>query len=214
MLKMIGILELGKCCTNCVCTNRRPITVQKNMICHSNRRGRDRLRRIMRKMPSSMNGENDQMSSLSTAQVRSWPARKPESTSKGIAAHSPCRRAGMPTRTPPSDPAQRPPITPSRRTVSKLMSPAWKLFEKIRVQTPTMIGRPNQSTRYTFCRNVRSSRNKRRLNSLERTRLLDTAAATPSLNSKLKRMSRCSMEFVSSDLPETLYDDKERPRKL
>src|ERR1019366_1220640 len=210
MLKM----EFGKYCTNWVCTKRRPITVQKNMICQSNRRGRGRLRRMMRKMLSSMNGENDQISSLSTAQVRNWPARKPESTSKGIAAHSPCSRAGMAISTPPSDPAQRPPITPSRRAVSKLMSPAWKLFEKIRAQTPTMIGSPNQSTRYSFCWKVRSSRNKRLLNSLERTRLLDTAAATPSLNSKLKRMSRCSMEFVSSDLPESLCDDQERPRKL
>ncbi len=35
-----------------VCTKRKPITVQKNMICQSNRRGRGRLRRIMRKMPS------------------------------------------------------------------------------------------------------------------------------------------------------------------
>ena len=117
-----------------------------------------------------MNGENDQMSSLSMAMVRSWPARKPESTSKGIAAHSPCSSAGRPISTPPSDPAQRPPITPSSSAVSKLRSPARKLFWKIRIQTPIMIGRPNHRTRYSFCRKVRSSRNNRSLNSLDRTR--------------------------------------------
>src|SRR6202158_6174087 len=143
-----------------------------------------------------MKGENDQMSSLSSAMVRNWPARKPQRTSKGMAAHSPCRSAGMPMSTPPSDPARRPPITPSRRVVSKLTSPAAKLLCEIRVQTPTMIGRPNQSTRYSFCRMVRSSRNSNDLNSLERTSVLETAAATPSLNSKLRRMSRGSIRFV------------------
>src|SRR5215467_5852080 len=60
-----------------------------------------------------------------------------------------------------------------------------------------MIGSPNQSTRYIFCRNVRSSRKSRFLNSRERTRLLETAAATPSFTSKLIRMSRGSIDRVT-----------------
>src|SRR5580765_1166203 len=67
----------------------------------------------------------------------------------------------------------------------------------MRIQTPSMIGSPNQSTRYILCRNVRSSRKRRFLNSLERTRLLETAAATPSFTSKLIRISRGSIDQVT-----------------
>ena len=94
-----------------------------------------------------MNGENDQISSLSAAMVRSCPARKPHNTSNGMAAHSPCSRAGVPISTPPSAPVQRPPMTPSRITVSKLISPAAKLGWEMRIHTPAIIGSANHSTR-------------------------------------------------------------------
>src|SRR5690242_2464946 len=61
-----------------------------------------------------------------------------------------------------------------------------------------MIGRPNQRTRYIFWRKVRSSRNRMDLNSLARTRLLETAAATPNLTSRLIRMRRDSIGFRRS----------------
>ena len=87
-------------------------------------------------MLRSMNGENDQMSSRLGAKFRSCPATKPHSTLKGKVAHSPCRSAGSASRTPPSTPVKRPPITPSRTVVSNDKSPATKLLALKRIQTP------------------------------------------------------------------------------
>src|SRR5579863_8345080 len=158
-------------------------------------------------MLRSIKGENDQISSLSRAIVRNCPAINPQSTRNGTVAHSPCSSAGKPISTPPSEPAQRPPITPSSRLVSKLRSPARKFFCPMRIHTPTMIGRPNHSTRMNFCLRVRSSRNSSDLNSRDRTRLLETAAATPSFSSRWIRMSRgsirLSMRFTSGELGPT-----------
>src|ERR1700722_18570443 len=58
-------------------------------------------------MLRSINGENDQMSSLSRAMVRSCPARNPQSTPNGSAAHSWCSTAGAAISRPPKEPAQR-----------------------------------------------------------------------------------------------------------
>ncbi len=65
-----------------------------------------------------------------------------------------------------------------------------------------MIGRPNQSTRYTFCRKVRSSRNKQTLEFLGTHQAARHSRGYAQLDQQIDRMSRCSMRFISSELSE------------
>src|ERR1700722_286939 len=89
-LSGLSMLETdpGKCRADSLCAKRKPIPVQKNMLCWSNKRGRGKLRLMSRKMLWSMNGENDQISSLSTFLVRGCPASNPEGPAQRVGART------------------------------------------------------------------------------------------------------------------------------